>query len=270
MPAATRIALVGAVGGAGTTRTAVELAATLARDGRRVAVLDASLATQGLADYVEGRIDPDLTRLLTDGEASSEERVTDAATTSVRPETTLENALYTLDIDASGEVVCLPTHAPFERLARAQTPEAARTFEHLVDETAERVDAVIVDVAPVASNVAIAAVTCVDRVSVVTPATPRGQDAVPRTRDRLADLGVEAHAVVSTRGVLPGANATIPEIEGTDDAPVADAPAVLSDDTLTAAFVSVASATGRWSLDLDLEPGGVVEQVRKRLERRAD
>ncbi|OYR95948.1 cell division inhibitor, partial [Halorubrum sp. E3] len=44
---ATTLALVGATGGAGTTRTAVELAALGARDGRDVAVVDAAFTTQG-------------------------------------------------------------------------------------------------------------------------------------------------------------------------------------------------------------------------------
>jgi Mrp family chromosome partitioning ATPase len=59
------LALVGAVGGAGTTRTAVEFGATLARDGRDVAILDAAYATQGLADYLAGRIETDITRVAT-------------------------------------------------------------------------------------------------------------------------------------------------------------------------------------------------------------
>ena len=63
---ATTLALVGATGGAGTTRTAVELAAMGARDGDDVAVVDAAFTTQGLSEYVAGRIDPDLTALLTD------------------------------------------------------------------------------------------------------------------------------------------------------------------------------------------------------------
>lgn len=59
-------ALVGAVGGAGTTRLAVEVGALLAADGDAVAVLDAAFATQGLGDYLDGRLDPDLTALVTD------------------------------------------------------------------------------------------------------------------------------------------------------------------------------------------------------------
>ena len=74
---ATTLALVGATGGAGTTRTAVELAAIGARDGSEVAVVDAAFTTQGLSEYVSGRIDPDLTTLLTD-----------------EPETSLSTAAY--------------------------------------------------------------------------------------------------------------------------------------------------------------------------------
>ncbi len=60
------LALVGAAGGAGTTRLAVESAATLAQTGRDVAVIDAAFGTQGLADYVDGRIETDVTALVTD------------------------------------------------------------------------------------------------------------------------------------------------------------------------------------------------------------
>ncbi|KKF39305.1 hypothetical protein FK85_29590 [Halorubrum saccharovorum] len=63
---ATMLALVGATGGAGTTRTAVELAALGARDVRDVAVVDAAFTTQGLSEYVSGRIGTDLTTLVTD------------------------------------------------------------------------------------------------------------------------------------------------------------------------------------------------------------
>ena len=60
------LALVGATGGAGTTRLTVEFGATLARAGRDVALLDAAFGTQGLAAHVPGRIEPDLTALVTD------------------------------------------------------------------------------------------------------------------------------------------------------------------------------------------------------------
>ncbi|PSQ57111.1 hypothetical protein BRD18_07905 [Halobacteriales archaeon SW_7_71_33] len=48
-------ALVGAAGGAGTTRLTVETGALLARGGERVAVFDAAFDTQGMVDHVEGR-----------------------------------------------------------------------------------------------------------------------------------------------------------------------------------------------------------------------
>lgn len=60
------VAVVGAVGGAGTTRTCLALAGILARDGRSVVILDAAYATQGLSDHVPGRIAPDMTALVVD------------------------------------------------------------------------------------------------------------------------------------------------------------------------------------------------------------
>nr|WP_227776770.1 hypothetical protein [Haladaptatus pallidirubidus] len=66
-------ALVGATGGAGTTRLCIELGAMLAHAGRDVAILDAAFATQGLARHVPGRIGNDLTALLTDGKIEFDE-----------------------------------------------------------------------------------------------------------------------------------------------------------------------------------------------------
>lgn len=54
----TTVAFVGVTGGAGRTRTSVEVGARLAREGDSVAILDAAFATQGLATSVAGRIDP--------------------------------------------------------------------------------------------------------------------------------------------------------------------------------------------------------------------
>src|SRR6056297_1797910 len=101
------LALVGVAGGAGTTRTAVEMAATLARADRSVAVVDAAFGTQGLATYVSGRITDDMTAVAVG-------------------ESTFEAALYDADYDVSAQVAFCPAHAPFERLARAKTPDAAR------------------------------------------------------------------------------------------------------------------------------------------------
>ena len=123
------LALVGATGGAGTTRTAVELAALGARDGRDVAVIDAAFTTQGLSEYVTGRIDTDCTSLVTDDTGAP-----------------LSAATYPITIDTDsptgddgsaglpGRVDAIPARAPFERLARAKTAEAAQKLEGRIDE----------------------------------------------------------------------------------------------------------------------------------------
>jgi MinD-like ATPase involved in chromosome partitioning or flagellar assembly len=182
-------ALVAATGGAGTTRLCVEAGGLLAAEGDHAVVLDAAYATQGLARHLPGRIDPDLTALVTDD----------------RP---LADGLHAVETAGAGRLEVAPVRAPFERLARAKTPEAAQRFESLVAAARDRADRVLVDTPPVAANQAVAAVTAADRVTLVAPGTPRGGDSVPRARDRLTDLGVDPAGVIATR---------------TDDAAFADA-----------------------------------------------
>jgi MinD-like ATPase involved in chromosome partitioning or flagellar assembly len=203
----TTAALVGATGGAGTTRLAVETAAVLAASGRDAAVLDAAFATQGLSDHLDGRVDPDVTAL-----------VTDAA------DEPLAAGLYDLDTDLPGRVACAPASASFERLARAKAPAAAERFGARVREAGETFDAVVLDVPPVAANQSVAAVDAADRVAVVAPGSTRGADAVARTRARLRDVGSEADLVVATRGDLADATVTVPAGE-TAVAAVPTAPA---------------------------------------------
>jgi cellulose biosynthesis protein BcsQ len=190
------LAFVGATGGAGTTRLTLEAATLLARGGRDVAVLDAAYATQGMARWVRGRLDPDVTAL-----------VTDAA------EDPLAAGLVDLEVDVAGRVRCCPARAPFERLARAKAPAAAERFETRVDEATTLADVVCLDVPPVAANQAVAAVNAADRVAVVAPATDRGADAVGRMEGVLADVGAGADAVVATRGELDVADASVPTAE---------------------------------------------------------
>jgi cellulose biosynthesis protein BcsQ len=214
-------AFVGATGGAGTTRLTVELGALLANDGRDVVVLDAAFATQGLADYLPGRIDPDLTALLTD------ER-----------DTPLSTGLVDVPLDdVAGRLACCPAVAPFERLARAKSPAAARAFESRIDAAADAFDHVLVDTPPVAANQSVAAVTAASRTAVVAPATTRGRDAVQRIAGRLDDLDVEVDAVVATRDDLSVADATLPE---TDPA-VTAAPTCLTERSVAAAVADVAA-----------------------------
>jgi MinD-like ATPase involved in chromosome partitioning or flagellar assembly len=200
-------ALVGAAGGAGATRLSVEAGAALARDGRRVAVFDVALGTQGLADYVDGSIGTDLTELLVDPDVRTREATVEYLTA------------------GRGELHLCPARAAFERIARAKTTEAAGRLESAIRDAGVAFDHVIVDTPPVATNPAVAAVTSTERVGVVAPATPRGADALQRTRGRLADVGTEADLVVTNRGDGPAdADIAVPESERADpaDAPVCD------------------------------------------------
>lgn len=219
-------ALVGAVGGAGTTRLALEFGATLAGEGRSVLVVDAAYATQGLVTAVPGRVDPDVTRAVTD------DRPLAAATT---------------DLDTgAGRLAVAPARAPFERLSRAKTSECARRLAGRIGDAVREFDRVLVDVPPVAANQAVAAVTAADRVGLVVPDSQRGVDALPRTLDRLADVDAGVDAVVANRtGETPrveDADARVPASERTA---LADAPVCPGDGSFERAVAgAVASAVG--------------------------
>ncbi|MFA1609536.1 AAA family ATPase [Halobellus rubicundus] len=200
------VAFAGATGGAGTTRTVVEVAAALAADGREVCVVDAAYATQGLGEYLDGRLAPDVTALVTD------ERDAD-----------LGAGLVEMDLGVSGRVAAAPANAPFERLARAKTVEAAEALEARIETAAARFDHVLLDVPPIAANQAVAAVNAADRIAVVAPGSDRGTEAVQRTHERLADVGAEASLVVAVRGDGVG-DLSIPATKATD---AAAAPACL-------------------------------------------
>ena len=239
------MALVGAVGGAGTTRLCVEFAATLARDDRDVAVFDAAYATQGLADHLEGRIDPDVTALCTD---ASDEPV--------------RAGLYDAHLDAPGRVAHCPAFAPFERVARAKTPEAARRFAERVEEAAAAFEFVLLDVPPVAANQALAAVDVADRVAVVTPDTERGADALPRMAARLRDVDSPATVEVANRGdgsAVDRATVAVPE----GPTAVADAPATLRDGSFTVGVGRAVQETLGTELSVnlaDMRPPGLRER----------
>ena len=238
-------ALVGATGGAGTTRLAVELGATLARDGREVAVLDAAFATEELARHLSGRIDPDATTLLTEDRPLAEGLREHPATA-----------------DLAGRLELCPARGPFERLARAKTADAAQRFEALLAEAADTFDHVLVDAPPVAANQAVAAVTSADRVAVVAPASERGVDAVQRTRGRVADVGASVDAVVANRAdpehPLRSADAAVPVSDATT---VEDVPASAPDPeaTFAPAVANAAAVVFDAELELTFEDPGLFD-----------
>jgi len=251
------LAFVGAVGGAGTTRTAVECAAALARGGREVAVLDAAYATQGLGEFVRGRIDPDLTALCLD------------------PRRQLADGLYDLDAAVDGRVALAPARAPFERVARASDDDAARALADRVSEAVARFDHVLVDVPPVAANPAIAAVHAVDRIAIVAPDTEHGDDGRRRQHDVLRDIdapdghpaGVAVAAPGSAKRSDDGtggngnggadADATMPRgpVEFTD------APACLGTDAFAAGVVAATETLFETELGVEFEDGGVIGRL---------
>ena len=263
---ATTLAQVGATGGAGTTRTAVELAALGARDGRDVAVLDAAFTTQGLSEYVTGRIGTDLTTLVTDETGAS----LSAATYPIPLEGgNAADAGGGADApDLPGRADAIPARAPFERVARAKTAEAAKKLERRIDEAATSYDAVIVDAAPVGSNEAVAGVTAADRTAAVFPATTHGRDALQRLRGRIADVGAGldrsiAVAPNADREVLEGENDGGADVRlpSTDPA-IATAPTAATGDgaykrAVAAAFEDAFDAT----VELEFEEPGLVDRL---------
>ncbi|NHX37143.1 MULTISPECIES: AAA family ATPase [Halolamina] len=253
--AATTAALVGATGGAGTTRTCLELASALAVAGDDVAVLDAAYDTQGIARRLSGRLDPDATALVTDE--------SDAPLADGLVEFDPDADRAALDAEAlpdPGRIACLPARAPFERLARAKTAEAAQELERRIEEAASTFDRVLVDVPPLGSNPGVAAATAADRVAVVTPVSERGVDAAQTVRGRLQDVGTNADAIVAVdrdgTGGFPEADAgaVLPQFS-------ADAPAALETESGVAAIAGAADAVLDRRLDLPLAEGGLVDRV---------
>lgn len=252
----TTAALVGATGGAGTTRSCLELATALAVDGADVAVLDAAYDTQGLARHLPGRLDPDMTTLVTD----ETDRPLEAGFVAFDPVGRESEFAAVKTEQEPGRLACCPARAPFERLARAKGPEAAQALERRIDEAAAAFDHVLIDTPPLGSNPAVAAVTAADRVAVVAPATSRGLDAAQVTRGRLQDVGTAADAVVAVdRGEseeIPDEDAdmVVPSLSG-------EAPTALETEPGVEAMEALAATVVDDPLDLPLADEGLVEQL---------
>jgi septum site-determining protein MinD len=239
-------ALVGVAGGAGTTRLAVETAAVLARDGASVGVFDAAFATQGLSQYVHGRIDPDATAVL-----AGDARVPEAR--------------HDLAPAAPGDLAVYPAFAPFARIADAKTPAAAQRLGDALDALAGAHDFVLVDAPPVASNQAVAAVTEAEQVAAVLPPGDRGVDSLQRARGRLADVGAEFDLAVANRTADPPADAylAVPESghDGIPDAPVA----LENTGDFTEAVADLAAQLFGATVSVDFEDDSLLETARDQL-----
>ncbi|MFC3477664.1 ParA family protein [Halobacterium litoreum] len=239
-------AFVGVAGGAGTTRLAVETAAALARDGASVGVFDAAFATQGLSQYVDGRIDTDATAVFAGDAAPADAR-------------------HDLVADAPGTVAAYPAFAPFARLADAKTPAAAERLGGALDDLTDAHDYVLVDAPPVAANQAVAAVTDSDRVLAVAPPGDRGVDSLQRARGRLADVGAEFDLAVANRvsEAPPDADLAIP---AHDDTGVPDDPAALSESgDFAASVAALAEAAFVAEIAADFENESLVAAAREKL-----
>ena len=232
------LALVGAAGGVGTTRLTFECGATLARTGRDVAIFDAAFETQGLASYLPGSIESDVTALATE-------------------EATLESVLYDHPTDLPGRLALCPARAPFERLARGKTAGAAQHFERQLAAASLSHDVVLVDTPPVGSNQSLAAVNAADRRAIVTTDSPRGSDALARARDRFTDIGADVDAVIANRaGSDPRVDADVAVPETDVHAPGECPATVPPDESFAPAVAGVVEAAFETRLDLDFPDGG--------------
>lgn len=230
------VAFVGAAGGTGTTRTTLACAELLARDGHDTAVLDAAYGTQGLADRIDGEIAPDMTELCLEDEP-------------------LESGLVDRAVSGGGRLAVCPARAPFSRLAKAKSPEAAERFGARIAEAERGFEYVLVDTPPISANQAVAAATTAGTVAVVCDA-PRVESALPRTADRLNDLGVEGFDAVVTRASdHPDGDVCIPRLE-------AEPPVLDGEETARSALADVIETTTGASVDCGRAGGdGLLEAL---------
>lgn len=219
----------------GTTRLCLEVGAALAADGRDTILIDAALDTQGLAAHVAGRIEPDLTSVIT-GDAD------------------LSEALRSYPLETAGSLHLCPVHAPYTRIAAGKAPPAAERLGEVVTDATSLAEHVVVDVPPLASNTAVAGAAAAKRRAVVTTATIRGRDALSRTHGSLADLGLSGDLVVANRateGALADADRNVPESEETD---VPEKPACLGTEPgFGPAVTELTESVFDLELDVDLD-----------------
>jgi Flp pilus assembly protein, ATPase CpaE len=182
------VACVGATGGVGTTRTAVELARLAAEHAHTPLLVDTAVATQGLA------------RLLVETPAS------DLCDALAEPEG-LELDAIAVELPSGLELVA--ADAPLCAIAPALRAEAAGALDRAIGEAAAVHPLVVIDVPPVATNLAIAGITSADAILLLHRAGDR--EAVRRGRELIADLaGPAPHPV--TVGTPAVAELSLPDL----------------------------------------------------------
>jgi Flp pilus assembly CpaE family ATPase len=186
--AGTVVACVGATGGVGTTRTAVELARLAAAHDRAPLLVDTAVATQGLARLLVETPPRDLCDALADPEGL---------------------ALDAIAVELPSGLVLVPIDAPLCAIAPALRAEAAGALAAAIAEAAADRPLVIIDVPPVATNLAIAGITSADVILLLHRVGDR--EAVRRGRELIADLaGPAPHPV--TVGTPAVAELSVPEV----------------------------------------------------------
>lgn len=193
------ISLVGATGGAGTTRIAVETAGRMAASGDDVLLVDVDFATQGLAEYVPGGLETDLVG------AICEKR-------------SLTEATYPLETEQTPQPQAAPSYAGLSRVATAMQPDRAEFLSDELSASGDSFDHVVIDTPTPVTNPAIAAATVADTIGVVFPPSPRGIEGLHRTDGFLHDIDAGGAIYISNEGIqTPSvedpADVSIPELE---------------------------------------------------------
>lgn len=217
------VSLVGAAGGAGTTRLAVETAGHITARGDTVVVVDVDFATQGLADYVPGQFTTELT-------------------TALRDQVSLAELPIALDVAHTPQPHALPSFAGLSRVATAMQQAAAEYLGDQLTALDDEFDHVLLDTPTPVTNPAIAAVTTADTVGVVFPRSPRGIESLHRTEGFLHDIDVAADYTISTptpqeATIEDPADIVIPQLA---DTPPRDVPTTLGTGTGSDAVESLA------------------------------
>ena len=162
----TVVACVGATGGVGTTRTAVELARLAQTHDRNPLLVDTAVATQGLARLLVETPRVDLCGAL----AAPEGLELDA-----------------IAVELPSGLTVVPIDAPLCAVVPALRAEAATALDGAIAQAATVHPLVIIDVPPVATNLAVAGITRADVILLLHRAGDH--EAVRRGRELIADLG---------------------------------------------------------------------------------